>query len=280
MEVVLPLPYYVLLVAEAAGLVALHLVHPEDSGGERYGYFLGWAGTVSMCVMHVYSLRRRVRALKHWGPLRAWLHFHIFMGLQGALFVSYHAAHLRTLWNFSGINITLVGVVVASGIFGRYLYAFIPKGLGGERLSAKQIEDELAAITADVQAGAPTPELARAVAEFAGGEKLHARLGFFQMIGEDVRARRAMRQLDAALAHAMGKRIDMDFATFDKLESFVSCARRRVLLARRLATFTVADRLFRNWTIAHKPLTFLLLGSTLLHVLGHYLYASSGMYGA
>src|SRR5437870_3513398 len=92
MEVVLPLPYYLLLVAEAAGLVGLHFYRPEESGGAHASYLLGWAGTASMAIMHVYSLRRRVRAMRTWGPLRSWLHFHIFMGLQGALFVSYHGA--------------------------------------------------------------------------------------------------------------------------------------------------------------------------------------------
>jgi hypothetical protein len=267
MEVVLPLPYYLLLVAEAIGLVALHLTHPEDSGGAPVGYVLGWAGTVSMCVMHVYSLRRRVRALKGWGPLRSWLHFHIFMGLQGALFVSYHAAHLRTLINLSGINIALTMIVVASGIFGRYLYAFIPKGLQGERLTAREIEDELAGLTDACTSGAPTPELAQAVAGFAGGTQLHGRLGFFQLLGEDRRARRSCRRRK--------KRIDVSPEALMKLDTFVACARRRVMLTRRLLTFGVADRTFRNWTVAHKPLTFLLLGSTILHVLGHYLYTSA-----
>src|SRR5580704_1615979 len=87
---VLPLPYYLILVAEVLALTWLHFTHHEESGADRIGYALGWTGTISMCVMHVYSIRRRVRALSRLGPLRAWLHFHIFMGLQGALLVVYH----------------------------------------------------------------------------------------------------------------------------------------------------------------------------------------------
>ena len=48
-----------------------------------------------MVMMHVYSLRKRVKALRDLGSLRHWLQFHIFMGLQGALLVTYHCLHLR-----------------------------------------------------------------------------------------------------------------------------------------------------------------------------------------
>ncbi len=55
-------------------------------------------------------------------------------------------------------------------------------------------------------------------------------------------------------------------------------AQRRALLARRLAMLTGAERLFRNWTVLHKPLTYLLGGAVLLHVIAHYIYAAQ--YGA
>jgi hypothetical protein len=37
---------------------------------------------------------------------------------------------------------------------------------------------------------------------------------------------------------------------------------------------TAADRMFRNWHLLHKPLTFILLGSVVLHVVAHYIYAA------
>ncbi len=49
---------------------------------------------------------------------------------------------------------------------------------------------------------------------------------------------------------------------------------RRATLARRLAMLTGAERLFRNWTVLHKPLTYLLGGAVVLHVIAHYIYAA------
>src|SRR5688572_30518482 len=165
-----------------------------------------------MLVMHVYSLRRRVRAMARWGRIRSWLEVHIFLGLQGAMLVTFHSLHLSTLTNISGLTFALTLVVVCSGIFGRYLFAQLPKSISGERLSAAQVGEELAVLRA------------------LGGAA------------------------DAAALH--------------QVES------RRASLERRLARLTRAERLFRNWTLLHKPLTFLLLAAVLLHVFAHYVYAA------
>jgi len=128
--------------------------------------------------------------------------------------VTYHSLHLHDARTIQGANIICVYVVVASGIFGRYVYSLLPKSISGDRLSARQIEAEL------------------------------AELG--KMEGAEAEMRAVMR--------------------------------RRDMLRRRLATLSKAERVFRYWTILHKPLTFILLAATLLHILAHYMY-SSGMSG-
>src|SRR5262245_52877916 len=107
-EVVLPAPYYALLVLEAGALLGLHFALPERSGSQPISFALGWAGTASMLVMHVYSIRKRVRAFAHLGRLRSWLRLHIFLGLQGALLVTYHSLHLRAPLSIQGLNILCV----------------------------------------------------------------------------------------------------------------------------------------------------------------------------
>ncbi|MSP58978.1 MAG: hypothetical protein EXR72_01325 [Myxococcales bacterium] len=279
-EVVLPAAYYALLLAEVAALVALAVLAPEQSGSGRYSYLLGWAGTASMVLMHIYSLRRRLKAMRGLGRLRSWLHLHIFLGLQGALFVTYHSLHLHQAKSIQGLNILCVAIVVASGLFGRYLYALIPKSLAGDRLNAKQIEAELADLKG-VGGHVPTPEVAAAIAACEqDAPTLTGRVPLLRILGEDLRARRALRQLERALADRQTQLLALHSEREDreKLEAFVAATRRRVMLARRLATFNAAERLFRGWTILHKPLTFILLGATILHVLGHYIY-SAGMTG-
>src|SRR5262249_26455270 len=189
-EAVLPFWGYALLVAEAAALVGLHYWRPEESGGEKYSYIIGWTGLASMVVMHVYSLRRRLRAMQGMGKLRSWLRFHIFLGLQGALLVTYHSLHLHDVRTVQGANIICGAAVVASGIFGRHRSSRLPTSISGDRLSARRIEAEL------------------------------AELGKMEGAEEELRA----------------------------------VIRRRDMLQRRLATLSKAERVFRYWTILHKPL--------------------------
>src|SRR5262245_35017086 len=89
-EPVLPLFAYGLLLLEAAFLTWLYATH-EMKPGETLGHAIGWGGTASMAGMHVYSIRKRVRALANLGRLKSWLQFHIFLGLQGAMMVTFHS---------------------------------------------------------------------------------------------------------------------------------------------------------------------------------------------
>ena len=118
----LALPYVTLLIGELAvlgTLVAMSPHHPPRS------YEAGWAGAASMIVMQVYSLRRRLPALRNVGPLRAWLDAHIFLGVQGYLLIAYHSVGITANASLAALNFALVTVVVITGIAGRYLYGYI-----------------------------------------------------------------------------------------------------------------------------------------------------------
>jgi len=265
-EVVLPSVYYAILLIEAGGLLGLFLL---DKMPPMAAYWLGWAGTASMLLMHVYSLRKRIRAMFGWGRLSTWLHVHIFLGLQGAMWVCFHSAHLQTLENISGMTIIAVLVVVASGMMGRYLFSLLPKGLSGERLTARQIEQEIAELEPRFKASAQ-PAIEAAIAEYSAKRAITGKLGFFDLIREDFRSRRALRHLLAATKQVV--RSQKHGTT--ELEDFAALVKRRADLARRLAFLQGAEQTFRRWHLFHKPLTFILLGAVVLHVVAHYIYAA------
>ena len=84
---VLPWPYVAVLLIETFALGWLAATRPRPP----WTYELGWIGAGSMLVMQLYSVRRRVRALRRLGALRSWLDAHIFLGLHGFVLVSYHS---------------------------------------------------------------------------------------------------------------------------------------------------------------------------------------------
>lgn len=106
------------------------------------GQGLGIVGTLMIALGVVsYGARKRIRALARLGKLKDWLHFHIFLCLLGPFLVLLH-----TTFKFGGlvaIAFWSMVLVVASGVFGRWVYVWIPKTSNGHFLGREQIRQRL-----------------------------------------------------------------------------------------------------------------------------------------
>ncbi|MEO0600061.1 MAG: hypothetical protein AAF211_01420 [Myxococcota bacterium] len=128
--------YLGFLVLQAAVLVPTYLVVRPAAGSIVNG-LVATIGLLCMIAMHVYSIARRNARLRRWMRLSWWLHLHIYLGLQGILLTYLHAMPLfwrhgpPILVNPAMLNLYALTVVFASGLFGRYLYARIPKTVAG-----------------------------------------------------------------------------------------------------------------------------------------------------
>lgn len=246
----LPYLYGVILLAEALGLTVLYVLDPP-AASDPISVVFGWIGLLSMIVMLVYSLARRSKLLRRVARLSVWLHFHIFLGVQGVLFAFFHAMPLfgrltEVIWVNPGVlNLAAMLVIFGSGLFGRYLYSWVPHTLGGEQMAIKDVEAELAA------AGAVPPEVA------ALWKDAPAAGGFFRLVSADLATRRAVRRLRGMSLSPDVKRL----------------AERRVLLERRRAALATAQRAFRNWIFLHRPLAAALYVLSIVHVLLAYMFS-------
>lgn len=233
---VLAWPYVAILIAES---VILGVLAVRFTSAPPLAYELGWIGVASMLVMQLYSLRRRVRWFRSWGPLRTWLDAHIFLGLQGFVLVAYHSVGVSPNANLAALNFGLVSIVIVSGLTGRYLYGFIPRARAGQAVEHA------------------------ALVEMLGEMALPASLrrechGLADLVRLDMARRRLLRELVKTGA----------------VEQRVESTRRSIMLASRISGLEVAERWFSRWTLFHRPLAFLLLGITSLHVLAHFAYAT------
>jgi len=233
----LPLPYVTALTGELVVLgvlVAMFREHPP------LAYELGWAGAASMIAMQVYSLRRRIRLLRNLGSLRAWLDAHIFLGFQGYVLVAYHSVGIAMDASLAAVNFGLVTLIVLTGVFGRYLYGFLPRARAGHTLAYAQL-------AAALGPGALPPGLPRECR------------GLVDLVALDLAHRRTLRAVarDPRLTPARARAV-----------------RRTITLAMRISALEVAERWFSRWTILHRPLAILVAGITALHVLAHFAYAT------
>jgi dihydropyrimidine dehydrogenase (NAD+) subunit PreT len=97
-------------------------LRPSGVIGNGYGY----AGGLLVFMNLSYLVRRRLSSTRL-GSMKVWLDLHVFTGLLAAIFVSFHSAfQLRT--PIATATSASLGVVVLTGLLGRFLYALSPAG--------------------------------------------------------------------------------------------------------------------------------------------------------
>ena len=101
--------------------------HPDyralrPSGVIGNGY--GWVAALLVVMNLSYLIRRRFGGARM-GSMRIWLDIHVFTGLLAASLVSFHSAfQLRT--PIATASTASLGIVVLTGVIGRFLYALAP----------------------------------------------------------------------------------------------------------------------------------------------------------
>ena len=229
----------------------------KPSGGVGLGY--GFVGTAMMLVgVAGYSLRRRARGLQRLGRLKPWLGVHIFLCTMGPFLILLH-----TSFKFGGIvSIAFwsMTAVVASGVFGRYVYVRIPKSLSGQFLSLRAIEEQrnrMLQVIAERSGLSPAEvdgihRAARRPAPKGFANALLRSLWF------DLTESRHARRIQRLLA---GKGVPPQArATAARL--FIE----ESALEQQMALLTPFQRLFRYWHLFHMPLAIVMLVVVLLHV--------------
>jgi hypothetical protein len=144
------------------------------------------------------------------------------------------------------LNLYAVMVVFFSGIFGRYLYSWLPRTIGGVQMEAKEVASELEELGGDY------PPEVEALWKGSGAPVG----GFFSLIGEDVATRKAMRKLNR-----------MDLPVERK-----ALIARKVRLERRRTVLRKTQGLFRNWIILHRPIAGIMYVLSAVHVILSYMF--------
>lgn len=92
------------------------------------GHWIGVVGFVLMLMTEtLYSIRKQM-INSSWGSMASWLRFHIVTGLVGPYMVLLHTS--MKFHGLAGVVMLLTGVVVISGVVGRYIYTSVPRAIG------------------------------------------------------------------------------------------------------------------------------------------------------
>ena len=227
------------------------------------GQGLGIAGSLMIIVgVSMYSLRKRWARLQEWGPpLQRWLRAHIFLCTLGPFLVVLHTTF--KVGNVAAIAFWSMAIVVGSGIFGRYVYARIPKTVHGEFRSAAEVRraqrrrSERAAELASLD-----PREVRAlIDDHAPGPSSHAAGAVVQAVRFGWQKRRLRRGMETALQmRTQGQPLNGD------AEEVIDLLMESVELKHRRSLLSPFQRLFGYWHVLHIPLASVMFVTLAIHV--------------
>lgn len=232
-----------------------HPLHWELKPGGEVARWYGVAGAGLMTAMLGYSVRKRVSALRRAGALGTWLDLHIWCGIAGPLLIVLHSA--LKVGGLIAIAFWSMVAVALSGVFGRFLYAQIPRTAAGDQLSldeARRLDAELGArLRAEFDLS--DADLAALEPPAAGGRASVAS-ALLALAAEPWRRRRRVARFRAAHGRLPAT----------ALARLAALAGQRALLHRRLALWRHLHELFHYWHVFHKPFALLMYLFAALHI--------------
>jgi hypothetical protein len=224
--------------------------------GGSVGNKLGIAGSSMMVLMLLYSVRKRVGALRRLGPLSRWLDVHIYLGVFGPLLVVLHSSF--KVQGLVALSFWSMVVVATSGVLGRYLYLQIPRTRAGEELALAELEAQDRELSGQLRTRFRLDEaqLARLDALVAVPTRTGLVGGLVRLVTDDLRLRSGLREF-AAGCRSVPRPVVREFERVVRQKAHVH---RRILLWDRV------HELFHYWHVLHKPFALVMYLFMIVHV--------------
>jgi len=243
------------------------------------GYVLGIVGGAMMLMLLLYPLRKKMRFMRKWGPIKYWFKVHMFLGVVGPVLVLFHAGFRLGSLNSSVAMVTMLAVAI-SGLVGRYFYAKIHYGLYGRQMNLKELHSNLEDeknILKHVLSYAPA--LQKKLLTFDEAV-LRPRYSFLSSMGHflflifyarvtSVMLRLGLRRTlkIAAKREGWSPRERKHQARAARLHISIHMA-----TALRVSRYTMFERLFALWHLFHFPLFIVLVLVAVAHVIAVHMF--------
>jgi hypothetical protein len=254
----------------AAAILAYLLidVEPRPNGGSWYGYLLGTIGAVLILWLTALGLRKRAITRKRWS-LKAWTSAHVYLGLSLIVIATLHTG-FQFGWNIHTLAYALMMLVILSGIYGIWAYAFLPSALSDNRseMTAAQMIEAVESIDKQIQISAQplSDEDSRIVLDSLGedvfGGGLFRRLSGRPPKGGNVVALRIIRRRAAESEGEEAIALEQVSVLMQRKAGALNRIRRHVRIRARLEV----------WLYAHVPLTFALIAALSAHIVSVFFY--------
>lgn len=230
------------------------------------GYALGIVGGSLMLLLLLYPLRKHLRLMRHWGPVKFWFRLHMLFGVLGPVCILFHSSFSLGSMN-SNIALFCMLAVASSGLVGRYFYTRIHHGLYGRKATLDELVEHAAALSRSL------PTLASDLPQ------MMARISQYETLA---------RQTPAGIIGSLILLFSLGFRTWtcylslwrnfarelpaDERRAQLRHLGARLECVRKIAEFNFYTKLFSAWHILHFPLFLMLIVSGLVHVVAVHMY--------
>ena len=272
------------VVVTALIIVAIGVLLTWAAWDERYFhtdsdiiYYMGLYGGILLLSTLLYSLRKRVKAFRKWGKPSTWYFTHLLASVVGSVLIILHSSFTLKSMN-STVSMIAMLSVIASGIFGRYIYTRIGYHLHRQLLTIRETENRLVKTMQQYDSGeldTVEKSLSSLTASAIHTPKTVYRVPtkFFSL-----RAKAAKCYIEGSrdITDLLKKRAKLE--GWDKLTYNAELSREKRFLREHVNTLVdigrshAYERLLVGWRIFHVPLIFILVISGSVHVLAVHLY--------
>lgn len=248
------------------------------SAADGWGYKLGIIGGSMMALLLFYPLRKKLRAMQNWGPIKYWFRTHMLFGVIGPVMILFHSNfHLGS--TNSNVALLCMLLVASSGLVGRYFYTRIHFGLYGHRATLEELRNDLKMTRSNLNAhNKLSPRIIEYMKQY---ERLMLRRRVFlihllllpviyvqarwklwrikRRLKKELRIRAKKNKWDRQMLHEyIGE-------TLYLLNEYFLCVR-------KTGQLTLYARLFSIWHVMHFPLFIMMVVSGIVHVIAVHAY--------
>lgn len=258
----------VILCAAVIAAYVFQDAYPRPSGGTALGYVLGTVAAMLIVWLALLGVRKRAVSDGHYS-LKAWVSAHVYLGLSLIVIATLHTG-FQFGWNVHTLAYGLMLLVIASGAFGVWAYATLPKALSDNRgeTTRKQMLAQIHGLDELIHEAAQPLHRAQADIVRVSLENTDIGGGFWRRLfgyyGDCANARGL-----AQLAAAGEPSSRAEASAMAKVEDLMRRKAEALALARRQIHITA---LLEVWLFVHIPATFALLAALTAHIVSVFLY--------
>jgi len=225
-----------------------------------FGHGIGIIGTLLIIIgVAIYMIRKRVKYFAHFGYLKHWLEFHIFLCTVGPIMVLFH-----TSFKFGGvvsISFWSMVAVFLSGIVGRFIYIQIPRTIEGRELSLTEVKNLKTDVGGILNTTANLDESSyREIIELTK-KKIEVLQGnfitnYFKNYFDD---KKSIRRAETLL-----KNSNIDKSGYKKIMQILQS---EISLNRKIDRLTTMKNMLKYWHVIHLPFAVIMFIIMIVHVI-------------